>query len=222
MKQIGRFIASLTAHPIEAFVFYLITFHTCSVWELIHAQLPTDENGEIQTLSDARCIIVPEREPSRGNLSTGRVDKRIEFNPSLVEWLTPLLRRVDEWRARVLNALSNRYVLLTPAGAKHEKPVTRKYITNTIDRGCANSGVGHCTPKTLRLTAAAMFADAGVMGILELLGWSKQRAHQLGWIENREVVLPEVRKKSGNNNGPAPAPSGGVSEVSGASARAGE
>jgi len=188
----------------------------------MHAQLPTDKNGEVQKLSDALCIIVPEREPSRGNLSTGRVEKRIEFDPSLVEWLTPLLRRVDEWRVRVLKTLSNRYVLLTPAGAKHEKPVTRKLIANTIDRGCANAGVGHCTPKTLRLTAAAMFADAGVMGILELMGWSKQRAHQLGWVENRELVFPGVRKGSGNKNGPAPVPSGGVSEESRASARAGE
>jgi hypothetical protein len=222
MKQIVKYVASPTAHPIEAFVFYLITFHTCSVLELMHAELPTDKNGEVQKLSDARCIIVSAREPSRGNLSTGRAEKRIEFDPSPVEWLTPLLRRVDEWRARVLNALSNRYVLLTPAGAKHEKPVTRKFITNTIDRGCANAGVGHCTPKTLRLTAAAMFADAGVMGILELMGWSKQRAHQLGWVENRELVFPGVRKGSGNNNGPAPVPSGGVSEASRASARAGE
>ena len=67
-----------------------------------------------------------------------------------------------------------------------------------------------------------MFADAGVMGILELMGWSKQRAHQLGWIENRELVLPGVRKKSAINNGPAPVPSGGVSEESRVSARAGE
>jgi len=222
IKQIVKYVASPTAHPIEAFVFYLITFHTCSVWELIHSQLLRDESGEAQKLSDARCIIIPEREPSRGNLSTGRVEKRIEFDSSLVEWLMPLLGRVDEWRARVLKGLSNKYVLLTPAGAKHEKPVTRKFITNTIDRGCANAGVGHCTPKTLRLTAAAMFADAGVMGILELMGWSKQRAHQLGWIENRELVLPGVRKRSGNNNGPAPAPSGGISEASRASARAGE
>ena len=95
--------------------------------ELIHVQLPTDKNGEVQKLSDARAIIVPEREPSRGNLSTGRVEKRIEFDPSLVEWLTPLLVRVDEGRVRVLKALSNRYVLLTPAGAKHEKPVTEIY-----------------------------------------------------------------------------------------------
>jgi len=194
MKQIGRFVGSPTAHPIEAFVFYLILFHTCSPWELIHAQLPKDENGEVKKLSDARCVIIPEREPSRGNLSTGRVEKRIEFDPMLVEWLMPLLGRVDEWRARLLKGLSNKYVLLTPAGAKHEKPVTQKFIANTIDRGCASAGVEHCTPKTLRLTAGAMFADAGVMGILELMGWSKQRAHQLGWIENRELVFPGVRK----------------------------
>jgi hypothetical protein len=222
MKQLGRFVASPTAQPIDAFVFYLILFHTCSPWELIHAQLPRDENGEVKKLSDARCVIIPEREPSRGNLSTGRVEKRIEFDPLLVEWLMPLLGRVDEWRARVLKGLSNKYVLLTPAGAKHEKPVTRKFIANSIDRGCASAGVEHCTPKTLRLTAGAMFADAGVMGILELMGWSKQRAHQLGWIENRELVLPGVRKRSGNNNGPAQVPSGGGSEASRASARAGE
>jgi hypothetical protein len=222
IKQIIKYVASPTAHPIEAFVLYLITFHTCSVCELLHAQLLRDENGEVQSLSDARCIIIREREPSRGNLSTGRVEKRIEFDPLLVEWLTPLLGRVDEWRARVLKGLTNKYVLLTPAGAKHEKPVTRKFITNAIDRGCASAEVGHVTPMTLRLTAAAMFADAGVMGILELMGWSKQRAYQLGWIENRELVLPGVRKKSGNNNGTAPAPSGGISAESRASARAGE
>jgi hypothetical protein len=222
LKQIVKHVASPSAHPIEAFVFYLIIFHTCSVMELMHAELPTDKNGDVQKLSDARCIIVPEREPSRGNLSTGRVEKRIEFDPALVEWVTPLLARVDEWRARVLKTLSNKHVLITPAGAKHGKPVTRKFIANTIARGCVNAGVGHCIPKTLRLTAAAMFTDAGVMGILELMGWSKRRAHEIGWIENRELVLPAIRKKDGNNYSPAPAPSGGVSEESRASARAGE
>lgn len=208
MKQIVKYVASPTAHPIEAFLFYLIMFHTCSVWELLHAQLPRDENGKVQRLSDARCIIISEREPSRGNLSTGRIEKRIEFDPALVEWVLPLLERVDEWRARVLKTLSNKYVLITPAGAKHEKPVARKFIANTIARGCVNAGVGHCIPKTLRLTAAAMFTDAGVMGILELMGWSKRRAHEIGWIENRELVLPAIRKKDGNNYSPAPAPRG--------------
>lgn len=208
MKQIVKYVASLTAHPIEAFIFYLITFHTCSVLELMHAELPTDKNGDVQKLSDARCIIVPEREPSRGNLSTGRVEKRIEFDPALVEWVTPLLARVDEWRARVLKTLSNKHVLITPAGAKHGKPVTRKFIANTIARGCVNAGVGHCIPKTLRLTAAAMFTDAGVMGILELMGWSKQRAHEISWIENRELVLPTVRKKSGITACPRQPPAG--------------
>ena len=67
-----------------------------------------------------------------------------------------------------------------------------------------------------------MFTDAGVMGILELMGWSKRRAYQLSWIENRELILPGVRKASRNNNRPAAAPSGGISEVSRASAQAGE
>ena len=122
--------------------------------------------------------------------------------------MTPLLKRVDEWRASVLKGLNNKYALLTPRGAKHEKAVTQKFIANTIDRGCANAGVGHCTPKTLRLTAASMFADAGVMGILELMGWSKQRAYQLSWIENRELVLPRVHKGSRITNSQRQPPAG--------------
>lgn len=208
IKQIARYVASPTACPIEAFVFYLVIFHTCSASELMQAQLPIAENGEVQKLSEALCIIIPEREPSRGNLSTGRVEKRIEFDPSLIEWLTPLLARVDEWRGRILKGLRNKYVLITPCGAKHEKSITYKYISNTIDRGCANAGVAHCTAKTLRLTAAAMFADAGVMGILKLMGWSKQRAHQLGWIENREMVLPGVRKIARRKNNMRQSPAG--------------
>lgn len=208
IKQIARYVASPTACPIEAFVFYLVIFHTCSAWELMHAQLPIDENGEVQKLSEALCIIIPEREPSRGNLSTGRIEKRIEFDPSLIEWLTPLLTRVDEWRGRILKGLRNKYVLTTPRGAKHQKSITYKFISNTIDRGCANAGVDHCTAKTLRLTAAAKFADAGVMGILKLMGWSKQRAHQLGWIENREMVLPGVRKIAKRKNNMRQSPAG--------------
>jgi hypothetical protein len=208
IKQIARYVASSTACPIEAFVLYLVIFHTCSVWELMHAQLPIDENGEVQKLSEALCIIIPEREPSRGNLSTGRVEKQIEFDPSLIEWLTPLLARVDEWRGGILKGLRNKYVLITPCGAKHQKSITYKYISNTIDRGCANAGVDHCTAKTLRLTAAAIFADAGVMGILKLMGWSKQRAHQLGWIKNREMVLPGVRKIVRRKNNMRQSPAG--------------
>ena len=39
MKQIVEYVASPKAHPIDAFVFYLITLHTCSVLELLNAQL---------------------------------------------------------------------------------------------------------------------------------------------------------------------------------------
>jgi len=209
IKQIAKYVASETANPIEAFVFYLILFHTCSVWELMRARLPMDENGQAQKLSVARCIIVPEREPSRGNLSTGRVEKKIEFD---LEWLTTLLARVDEWRSRILKGTSNKYVLITPRGAKHQKSITYKFIANTINRGCASAGVGHCTAKTLRLTAAAMFADAGVVGILELMGWSKQRAHRLGWIENREVISPGVRKTARHTKHTRQPPAGALAK----------
>jgi len=212
IKQIAKYVASPTADAIEAFVFYLILFHTCSSWELIHAQIPTDENGRVRELSNAGCIIIPEREPSRGNLSTGRVEKRIDFDSALTDWLTPLLRRVDEWRGNVLKELNNRYVLLTSRGAKHQKPVTIKFITNTIDRGCANAGVEHCTAKTMRLTAAAIFADAGVMGILGLMGWSKRRAQQLGWLENREVISPGVRKIARHTKNQRPPPAGALAK----------
>src|SRR5260370_16093137 len=74
IKQIVKYVASPTAHPIAAFVFYLITFHTRSVCELIHSQLLRDESREAQKLSDARCIIIPAREPSRGSHSTPRVE----------------------------------------------------------------------------------------------------------------------------------------------------
>lgn len=212
IKQIAEHVASKIAHPIEGIVFYLILFHTCSVWELIHAQLPTDENGKVRSLSDALCITIPEREPSRGNLSTGRVEKRIDFDPVLLEFLPPLFSRVDAWRTDVLKGLNNKYLLITSCGAKHQKPVASKFIANTIDRGCANAGVGHCTAKTLRLTAAAMFADAGVIGILELMGWSKQRAYQLGLVENREAISPGVRRRSKRKNNTRQPPAGALAK----------
>jgi integrase len=190
VKQIMKYVVSPNADPIEAFVFYLILFHACSPWELLQAQLPIDEAGKAQPLSDARCIIIPEHAPSRGSLSTGRVEKRIDFDPALMEGLSPLLKRVDDARAQLLKGLNHRYVFVSTRGAKHQKPLTNKFIKNTIARGCASAGVGHCTAKILRLTAAAMFADAGVAGILGIMGWSKKRAYELGWLENREVVLP--------------------------------
>jgi hypothetical protein len=79
IKQIAKYVALPTADPIEAFVFYLIIFHICSAWELMRAQLPTDENGEVQKLSEGGCIIIPERKRSRGNLSTGRLENGSSF-----------------------------------------------------------------------------------------------------------------------------------------------
>jgi hypothetical protein len=193
IKRLVQYIASPEAAPLGALVLYLIIFHACSVWELMHALLPIGKDGEVLRLSDAYHIVIQDREPSRGNLSTGRAEKRIEFDPSIVDWLQPLLQRFDEWRLQTVKNARNRFVLAILGRARHDKPVSRYFVRQAVKRGAIRAGVGDCMPKTLRLTAAVLFADSGVIGVLALMGWSGGRAYQLTWTENREIVIPRQK-----------------------------
>lgn len=192
VRELAQYLTSAEAMPVEALVFYLIIFHACSLWELRHATIPIGENGEALNLADAGYLVIPDRPPSCGKLSTGRPVKRISFDPAITPWIKPLLERVDAWRLETLRGAGNRFVLVIRGRARHGRPVSNYFVQQTVKRGAARAGVGNCAPSILRMTAAVLFADSGEAGVLALLGWSKHRAHQLIWPDLRRVVVPGI------------------------------
>lgn len=213
IKQLAQYVVSPSTAPLEALVLYLTIFHAFSVWELAHALLPTagTNRSPMRCLCDDYCVLLPPRAVSRRNLSPGRPSARIEFPASAAAWLKPLLQRYERWRIETLDNPNNEYLLVAPGRARHVNPVCQEFVRRVVKRGSMKAGVGECSPKRLRTTAAVMYADSGVTGILTWLGWSASRGFKYTWSASREVVYPRQRAEASQWI-PAPAPSGGVSE----------
>jgi integrase len=215
IERLAKYVLSPDAEPVEALVLYLIIFHAFSVWELAHALLPAVDTSSSEThgLSDAYYVVVPAHEPTRRNLSPGRPEPRVEFPASAATWLKPLLQRYERWRIETLDNPSSKFLLVAPGRARHDNPVCREFVRRVVKRASSRAGVGECNPKRLRATSATFYADSGV-GILTALGWSPSQGFKFTWNERREVVHPRPTRSTAKPDLLAPAPSGGVSEVS--------
>jgi len=196
IKQLAEYVFSPHAAPIEALVLYLTIFHAFSVWELAHALLPPADmnNSEMRGLSDAYYVVLPAREATRHNITPGRPEARVEFPDSAATWLKPLLQRYERWRLETLGNLNNKYLLVAPGRARHDNPVCREFVRRVVKRGSTSAGVGECNPKRVRATAATLYTDSGVIGVLTKLGWGAQQGFRFTWSESREVVYPRSRK----------------------------
>jgi integrase len=195
IKGLVEYIFSPSAEPVEALVLYLIIFHAFSMWELIHVLLPSAEtnDSQVQELAQAYCVLLPAAEPSRSNLSPGRPELRVEFPASAATLLKPLLERYERWRLESLVNPNNKFLLVAPGRARHDNPVCREFVRRVVKRGSSRAGVGECNPKRLRATAAILYADSGVTGLLTWLGWSASHGFKFTWNERREVVYPRTK-----------------------------
>lgn len=102
IRQLCEYVVAPDAEPVEALVLYLIIFHALSVWELqpakIPAVIPMREDILPLGFGQAYYLIVPKREPSRGNRSPGHPSIRLDFPPTATPWLKPLLERFEHQR----------------------------------------------------------------------------------------------------------------------------
>ncbi len=100
-KQLGS-LSEPSIDPTEGLILYLIIVHTCSVWELQHAQIPSvlplTEEVPVPRLAEFYYVVLPKNAPSRGRHSPGRPLGRLDFPPEAAPWLKPLLERFEQQR----------------------------------------------------------------------------------------------------------------------------
>jgi hypothetical protein len=170
-------------------------FHALSVWELQHAQLPTvfslRQDIPQPWLAEAYYVLVPKPIPSLGDRSPGRPDVRLDFPVSAAPWLKPLLERFEHQRQQRVKNPKNRYLLITPSTARHDTPVGKVFVWETVRNASLRVLGVACNPNTLRKTAGMMFADRAGAGILHWMGWDDQQAFAYTWAA-REMIHPQV------------------------------
>jgi hypothetical protein len=193
IKRLCQYISAPDSDPIEALALYLIIFHALSVWELRHAELPAIHKLyggiEIPSFANIYYILVPRREPSRGDRSPGRPDVRVDFPDEAAHWLKPLLERFEQTRQKSSKNRSNTYLFPSSHSTRHNIPVGRWFVGEIVHRASKRVLGAVCTPKILRLTAALMFVDRANGGILKWMGWSTEQGFNYMWA-SREVIHP--------------------------------
>lgn len=199
IKQLCSYIVSPDADPIEAIVLYLIIFHALSVWELRHTQIPAvipmHQGIAPLKLSQADYLIVPKKEPSRGNHSPGRPSLKLNFPKNALPWLLPHLQRLEQLRQLQNPHACNQYLLVSNLSAHHNTPVGRCFPAQIVRSASLKVNGTVCNPNTLRKTAGVMIADMAGGGILRFLGWEDTQAFGYTWIP-REVVYPQQPENS--------------------------
>ncbi|MBC1221177.1 hypothetical protein GNF10_33935 [Nostoc sp. UCD121] len=194
IQKLSNFIINPQSDPTEALILYLIIFHALTNWELRHAKI-TDLiylNKDIYRLSLAETyyIVVPKPPVSKGKVSSGRVSEQLKFSSAASQWLKPLLERFEAQRLQQLKNLNNQFLIIAPNHkSRHLKPVSTRFIYNVVKKVCLRTINAQCNIKTLRITAAVMFADRAGGGILEWMGWGEQQAFFYSWGD-REVINP--------------------------------
>lgn len=199
IKQLCKYILTPDTDPVEALVLYLIIFHAFSVWELRHAEIPVifplREDIPSLRLAEAYYLIVPKREPSRGNRSPGRPSIRLDFPLIAQPWLQPLLERFEYQRQQILENPSNQYLLVTLSSAHRNMPAGVVFIWEVVRRASMCVLGAACNPNTLRKTAGVMLADQAGGGVLRWMGWQEHQAFGYTWMP-REVVHPKQLNSS--------------------------
>jgi predicted RNA-binding Zn-ribbon protein involved in translation (DUF1610 family) len=193
IRRLCNYIAAPDSDPIEALTLYLIIFHAFSVWELRNAELPIfhklDGGYETPPFASAYYILLPKREPSRGDRTPGRPDRRVNFPEKAAPWLQPLLERFEHKRQELSKNRNNKYLLLSRHTARHNIPICGAMVRRIVQRASKRELGAKYNPRFLRITMAMMFVDSTNGGILKWLGWSSYQGFKYMWMQ-REVIQP--------------------------------
>jgi hypothetical protein len=190
VEKLSAYIVTPDADPEVALVLYLIVFHLCTVTELRNAKIPSlaKDFSDLPALSDSadyECLLVPQREFTRGNRSARRHSTVIKFPPKALPWLVPILRRHYARRREVVRASRHEYLLAGEGRARHNRPVGKDYVRRLVGKASLQILGAAVNPWDLRRTAAAVFAARSRRrgAILTRMGYSEVWATHFNYKE---------------------------------------
>jgi len=170
----------------EALVLYFIIVHQLTVTEICKAKLPSlaaQTRGTCDRAKDFEYLLLPVRQPTRGQLSRGREDPILKYPKEAAWWLRPLLERYLKQRR---NNVGSEYLFVGPCHlARNNRPVSKRTINRLVHRASQRVLNAMISPRDLRNTAAAIRANKSKRrgAILTKLGYSSDRATRFNYLE---------------------------------------
>jgi hypothetical protein len=186
VERLGRYIVTPDADLREALVLYFIIVHKLTVTEICKAKLPSlaaETRGTCDRAKDFEYLLLPVREPTRGQLSRGREDPMLKYPKEAAWWFRPLLERYFEKRR---NDVGSEYLFVGPHyRTRNNRPVTHRTISMLVHKASQRVFNAMISPRDLRNTAAAIRANKSKRrgAILTRLGYSSERATRFNYLE---------------------------------------
>jgi len=208
VERLGRYIVTPDADLREALVLYFIIVHKLTVTEICKAKLPSlaaeTPNDMRDRAKDFEFLLLPVRQPTRGQLSRGRENPVLKYPKEAECWLRPLLERYFEKRR---NDVGSEYLFVGPHHrTRNNRPVTHRTISRLVHKVSQRVVNAMISPRDLRNTAAAIMANKSKRrgAILTKLGYSSERATRFNYLETF-LLEPKAFKQR-------QPPGGGVAE----------
>jgi hypothetical protein len=159
--------------------------------------VPLHQEVSLPSLAESYYIVIPRPSPSLGRRSPGRPRSRLDFPPDIAPWLKPLLERFEGQRKQVVGNAQNRYLIFNSLSrTPRNTPVSTPYIEMIVRRVTEKVLGATCNAKTLRKTAAVMFARRANGAGLRFMGWKHRQAFAYNW-HDRKIVHPKTQEDVG-------------------------
>jgi len=207
VERLCRYMVTPDTDAREALVLYFIIVHQLTVTEICKAKLPSlaaQTRGTCDRANDFEFLLLPVRQPTRGQLSRGRENPVLKYPKEAECWLRPLLERYFEKRR---NDVGSEYLFVGPHHrTRNNRPVTHRTISRLVHRASQRVLNAMISPRDLRNTAAAIMANKSKRrgAILTKLGYSSERATRFNYLETF-LLEPKAFKQR-------QPPGGGVAE----------
>ena len=168
----------------DAMILYLLIFHGLRNYEVVRA-IGVGFRGRGNNATFA--IELPELVASAGHSRPSRRDLIVQLPTGRHPWLHNIVIQMTEERAHILKDPDTPYLLVSPSWRRGTEPQDPHVVSYAVDRISRSVCGIALTPRLVRQTAAAYFADQSDHTVCSAMGWGTARAVDLAYA-TREVV----------------------------------
>jgi hypothetical protein len=202
IQKICAYIVSTDADPEVAIIYYLVIFHLLTMSELCNLKIPSlikSSNSDPESTEEYQYLLLSPSRLSRGRRSARRPRRVIKFPSKALPWLVPLLKRFYEKRKSYVKAPHNEYFVVANRKGRHNKPVSKTYVFDMVQRSSRRLLGGSVNVTNLRQTAAALFTQRSKRrsALLTRMGYSARWATRFNYLDTFPLVpKPKVSTHS--------------------------
>ena len=134
---------------------------------------------------DYQYLLLSPCKLSRGRRSARRPEKIVKFPSTALPWLVPLLESFYEKRRSYDKAPHNEHFLVANRKGRHNKPVSKTYVFDMVQRSSRRLLGGSVNVTDLRQTAAALFNQRSKRrsAVLTRMGYGARWATRFNYLD---------------------------------------